>query len=215
MADYISPDGHNDPNGTWSHETRAYDGNTTTYAHGQSRSDNVWSNFLELTRSTPIYGDKVKIVVKLPVLSGVVISIDVDVYYDGGWRNVWEGDVTGSKGSYQTKILSLAGGNHYVSKIRFRGKARGVGGATVVSYAATLYEAYFYGSPYLNIGLRYYDGSNTRAILCKVLESSDKFRISKAGVEYGIPLVSASDPTAGNIRVYDGSAIYSFPTEVV
>ena len=210
MADYISPDGHIDPEGSWSNETKAYDGDTTTWAQGQGLGNNVWSDFLELTHSAPVYGDKIKYVIKLSVLHGITVYTDIDAYYDGGWHNVWEGAVIGDRGSYQTRVVSLTGGNHYVSKIRFRVKATGVS-----LYTAALWEAYFYGSLYSNVGLRYYDGTSIRTILCKVLEVNDKIRVQIGNTVYGIPLVLTTNPSAGSIRVYDGSAIYSFPTEVV
>jgi hypothetical protein len=76
-------------------------------------------------------------------------------------------------------------------------------------------EMNVWGYPYTDIGLRYFNGTNKRKILCKHLETTDKFRIKKGGTTYGIDIVPISDPLAGSIRVHSGVDIFSFPEEAI
>jgi len=72
-----------------------------------------------------------------------------------------------------------------------------------------------WGYIYQDIGLRYYSGSVKKKILCKTLESTDKLRIRKSGVTYGIDLIPTTDDLASNIRIYANGTKYSIPVEAV
>jgi len=83
--DWQSPTGHFD-HGGWSDEFKAYDDNTTTRA--STLFSPGWSNFLDLTINE-LNCDKLRFWAIWQ--SGFIEQIDLDVYYTGGWHDVYEG----------------------------------------------------------------------------------------------------------------------------
>jgi len=82
MADnWVSPTGHDDPDGAWTNEANAYDGNTGTDA-----SCAGLGKYLELTIAA-IRCDKVRF---FNSNAGAPEHILVDVYYDSDWHNVYD-----------------------------------------------------------------------------------------------------------------------------
>lgn len=77
-----------DINGAWSNIPGAYDDNTATYAWTYHNiNDSLWSNFIYLNYD-PVAADKFR----MYALGGSeVTSVDVDVYRDGVWVDVYEG----------------------------------------------------------------------------------------------------------------------------
>lgn len=76
---------------TWTDETDAYDGNTGTYAQ-YPIVGGVWSEFLELTLPSAIPSDKVRFWATASYYE--IEQIDVDVYKDGEWVHVFQGDIS-------------------------------------------------------------------------------------------------------------------------
>jgi C1A family cysteine protease len=58
---------------------------------------------------------------------------------------------------------------------------------------------------YIDIGLRFYDGSQTIAVACEQGTPTSPLRISKDGVTYGIVLVDPGDPYASGIIIQTSS----------
>lgn len=86
------PDGFSDPNNKWTDEPKAYDNNTDTWAIlANLLAVGAWSEFLELTFSTAITANKIRI---FPDISGATSKIDVDVKRNGSWINIYEGTFT-------------------------------------------------------------------------------------------------------------------------
>jgi len=88
---WISPTGHDDPDGAWINESDAYDDDTETDASNSAVS---YGYYLELTIAE-ILCDKVRIYAQD---SGGVPKydpdLDIDVYYGGDWHNIWSGAIT-------------------------------------------------------------------------------------------------------------------------
>ena len=60
--------------------------------------------------------------------------------------------------------------------------------------------------PYIDIGLRFYDGSEIASFACGT-EGDSALRIYKDGTIYGIILVDPSDPNASKFSIHDGYGI--------
>ena len=88
---YISPTGYNDPSSQWTWESRAYDGSTVypNTAYGEEwLSGGEWGSYIELTHAE-MRCTKVKFYAQN--WSGDLSLIDIDVYYSGGWHDVYQG----------------------------------------------------------------------------------------------------------------------------
>ena len=85
---WVSPTGHVDPSNKWTNEEGAYDEATSTNAYHTKKL-----NFLELTHSA-IQCDKVRIYAATAKAVWYDPDVDIDVYYSGGWHNIWSGIVS-------------------------------------------------------------------------------------------------------------------------
>jgi len=84
---WVSPTGHNDPNSKWSWEENAYDDNTSSLA-GSTTSGYTWTAYLELTIEA-INCSKIRYYANQYPTYGW--DIDVDVYKDDEWVDVYQG----------------------------------------------------------------------------------------------------------------------------
>lgn len=76
---WISPTGHNDPDGDWSYETRAYDDDLVKWAYENG------TGYLELTHAA-LLCDKVRFYTEGWYGTH---TLDLDVYYGGAWHNIY------------------------------------------------------------------------------------------------------------------------------
>lgn len=108
---WVKPTGFSDPGGTWTDETLAYDGNTSTYAY-TSVPKSGWSGYLELTIAA-ISCDKVRgwFNENIPNIS----NFELDVFYGGSWVNIHSGEPT-----YGTWVEFPIGSTQTVIGMRFR-----------------------------------------------------------------------------------------------
>jgi len=109
---WVSPTGYNDPSSDWVNEANAYDDATGTYAESNDQG-----SYLELTISA-IACDKVRIyAVRWHDFSSSEYDpdIDIDVYYDSAWHNIFSGTVT--KNTWITKSI---GSTEAVTKARVK-----------------------------------------------------------------------------------------------
>lgn len=111
--EWVSPTGYVDSVGSWSNEQCAYDNDLTTRCFTICHSY-FWSSFLELTINA-IYCSKVKFYASYDGTTGIN-KIDLDVYYDGAWHDVFEGSYL----HYVWTEKSLGEGTYYVTKMRMR-----------------------------------------------------------------------------------------------
>lgn len=88
---WISPTGFVDGGGTWNSENLAYDENTGNYAYEDIGSIG-YGNYIELTLGSAIDCDKVQIWSERSAAN--VDTIDVDVYYNTAWNNIYSGALT-------------------------------------------------------------------------------------------------------------------------
>jgi len=106
---WVTPTGDN---GAWGEDSlNARDNNTGTYAAHTISTQYAWNPFLELTHSG-MWCDSVEFWAN--VIDGRIETVDVDVYYDGAWHDVWQGSF--SDLAYTVKSL---GGTYYITKFRF------------------------------------------------------------------------------------------------
>ena len=84
---WVSPTGYNDPDNHWNRNgtpALCYDEDTATGCDPQSWTANTWCPFVEFTHAA-LSCDKVRHWVDW------FTQIDIDVYYDGAWHDVYEG----------------------------------------------------------------------------------------------------------------------------
>lgn len=131
---WVSPTGSNDPNNDWLFEASAYDNNVNTWAASRARygSTTEWTGFLELTLSSSIKCDAIKF--NAFYNSQYVNKIDVDVYYNGAWHDVYEGSY-----SHHMWVTKSLGGEYQVTKARVRFYLKGC----LTGTTAQLYEFAF------------------------------------------------------------------------
>jgi len=140
MADWISPNSHNDPDNKWSSESNAYDDSTA------SPAINAWGDnghFLELYTPSPILCSAIRILCKrfTPPSSYYSANVDIDWFYEGQWRDLFDG-LLGSGTSWNVKSLAS---EQVVTGMRVRHNS---GGSLLL-----LFEVDFYGEPVATRGL--------------------------------------------------------------
>lgn len=87
---WVSPTGFVDPDTEWDFETQIYDENTET--RGRTLGND---HYVQLTLASPINCDKVQIwAASRDGPSFYDPDIDIDVFYDGGWHNIFSGVIT-------------------------------------------------------------------------------------------------------------------------
>ena len=109
---WVSPTGHNDPDTEWINEEQGYNDDTGDYASDSIGNDR-WGSYLELTIAS-ISCDKVRFWAwySAPVIN----TIDLDVYYDGDWHDVYQG----SYANEEWVEKSIPAGTKSVTKARVR-----------------------------------------------------------------------------------------------
>ena len=113
---WTSPTGHNDPDSKWDNEANAYDENTATYARQVFGIGNLTPKYLELTISTPILYNRVRLFTgyadNLLITNWSDPDIKVDVWTDE-WENIHDGIVT-----KQSWVTLPFGDNKTITKAR-------------------------------------------------------------------------------------------------
>lgn len=152
IGEWASPISYNDLGG-WEDETEAYDHILITTAYNDIPTTS-WSNFLELVASPgDYYGVRFYTGTKL----GDVNEVDLDVYYNGQWHDVYQGDY--KAGKWTEKSL---GGVYNVEKSRIRYYNSGI----YVSAYALLGEFEFaitngtFGNYKLELAWSFYNAGN-------------------------------------------------------
>jgi len=87
---WVNPTGYNDPDSKWTYETNIYDDNVNSFAIGLMSSAYSWGSFIELTRAS-IYCSKIRF---NAMADPDVYLIDIDIYYDSAWHNLYQGSYT-------------------------------------------------------------------------------------------------------------------------
>ena len=128
--EYIYPTGFNDPNGSWNNEYMAFDGDAHTFTSCGVPAAS-WTNFIEFTTKA-IYCSKVKFIAFYGGTNGIN-RIDLDIYYDGSWHNVYEGSFLNV--AWVEKTFTV----QYVTKMRMRFYNN-----PSYVFAAAVYEVMFY-----------------------------------------------------------------------
>lgn len=108
---WISPVNYGDPSSQWTQETRAYDENTATYSSHTAAVG--WRGYLELTLSSPIYCDRVRVFADFD--SYYVDLVSIDLYNSSTWVEKYNGTI----GNCVWAELEFSGETN-VTKARFR-----------------------------------------------------------------------------------------------
>lgn len=111
-ATWISPTSHSDPDSKWLSEEKAYDSNTATWAAHFTDPDS-WTSYLILLVNEA-YIDKIRFFAIYDPTNQD--KIDVDVYYEGAWHDVYEGAFA----NLAWVEKDIPAGTKLVSKARFR-----------------------------------------------------------------------------------------------
>ena len=108
---WTSPTSFNDPNSKWSSEEQSYDGQVETAASSFINKKSTWSYFIELEIDEIICKT-----IRFHALSSADITqIDVDLYYQGDWHDLYEGAFDDATWVEKSMV------NHqYVTKARVR-----------------------------------------------------------------------------------------------
>ena len=112
MAQWVKPTGYNDPDSGWLYETQAYDNNVCNWAYCGGEGAAGWRPYLELTHSA-MYCSKVRFYAYWN--SGLITLIDIDVYYDGAWHDVFQGAFAN-----EIWIEKAIGSTQLITAFRFR-----------------------------------------------------------------------------------------------
>ena len=107
---WVSPTNFLDSTSQWSSETRVYDDNTGTYATHTGGAG--WRGFLELTLSSAIYCNRVRV---FSDFGGAVDLVDIDIYNSTSWVDKYNGTISNCAWSE----LSFTAETN-VTKARFR-----------------------------------------------------------------------------------------------
>jgi hypothetical protein len=121
---WVSPTGNADPSIQWTSETKAYDENTGSYAVHAGGAG--WRGFLELTLSSSIYCDCVRVFSDFGY--GIVDLVDIDIYNSTSWIDKYNGTISDCAWTE----LEFSGETN-VTKARFR-----------YHYLSGSYQFYFY-----------------------------------------------------------------------
>lgn len=110
---WISPTGFEDPDTEWDNEANAYDEDILTYSRATNYvARNVWSSPIIVTHSA-ITCNKIQFQADFyPAATGYE-NIDIDVFRDGGWVDVYQGSFT--RNTWTEKTFTEGS----VTKIRF------------------------------------------------------------------------------------------------
>ncbi len=96
----------------WVNVSMVYDENTGTSAY-RSILKQSWSSFIELVVLPATLCNKIRFYIDT-YTSSYITLVDVDVYYEGGWHNVYNGAFT--KGEWNEQ--SIPDGSFVVSRVR-------------------------------------------------------------------------------------------------
>lgn len=111
---WISPTIATDAAGQWTNESNAHDGDTGTYATNTYGSSG-WGQFIELELATPITSDRLRVMADY--LNAHITEVDVDVFVDGAWEDVFTG---GDESTWNVQWVTLTFTSGTVEKMRFR-----------------------------------------------------------------------------------------------
>ena len=100
LSGWVTPTGFSDPDTGWTVEANAYDDDVTTYAISSLVASLAWSDELQLTHAG-IVCDKIRIHAFIYGLGA--ITVNLDAYYDGDWRDIYTGSM--SNNSWLEKTL--------------------------------------------------------------------------------------------------------------
>jgi hypothetical protein len=125
---WVLPISDSDPDNQWDNEFSARDGDTHTYASDNSNPGNGWGSFIVFNIST-ITSDRVRVWGDYEAQVG---SVDIDVYKDDKWENVYQGNISNLAWSE----ANFTKGNVTAGRFRYN--------YTVGGYIYWLYEFQFY-----------------------------------------------------------------------
>jgi len=144
-----------------------------------------------------------------PMKSGTYL---LEIYDSGVWKEVGGGNLTQSLQTVEYTNLDYKFAEQIKISITTTIYFPGVGIIVVTLPSdVCLYEFCAWGRDYVDAGLKIYNGSNVIKIGCKTLGATDKLRIRKENLTYGIPLLETNDADASPVRIYTGNETKALP----
>lgn len=123
-SEWVSPTSHSDPDADWDDEALTYDNNQATFASTGILGAGVWSGYLILILPESIPSEKLR----FDVDSTGSRTVDVDVYRDGAWVDVYEG--TPADHTWVEQAYTFG----YVTQVRIRSKTATPGDTSGIIY---------------------------------------------------------------------------------
>jgi len=111
---WISPSSYSDPGNQWDSETLIYDGDSSSYGRNTYGSAG-WGQFIILNMASTTLSDRLR--VKADYLDSHIREVDIDIYRDGAWVDVFQG---GSESVWNGKFVEVPYAKGNVSQVRFR-----------------------------------------------------------------------------------------------
>lgn len=109
---WVSPTGFNDPDTKWGSEADAYNGNTADGADPYSVPPTSWSSFIEFTHAA-LNCNKIRFYADYD--ANYYNSMNVEVYYDGAWHDIFEG----AYADKDWEEVSIPAGTKSVTAVKF------------------------------------------------------------------------------------------------
>lgn len=132
FAEWVSPTGYQDPDNKWKNEPLAYDGNPSPPSYAQDKSLIVGNgSFIILTIGT-ITSNRIR--VNADYTTDDINWVDIDVYRNGTWTDVYQGAIANA--SWDEKTFPL--GTVTAARFRYNYKNN--------KYIYWLYEFQFYNT---------------------------------------------------------------------
>jgi len=129
------PEVHYDPDNAWENETLIYDGLDNTAGSAIISDAKTWSSFILLDVYSEIYCEVIKFLAYQKGATGIE-QIDIDLYYDSAWHNLYEGVFDNQ---VWTEIKVIPWQYLYSARVRF--------------YAKKADTALLYGFNFWNLGV--------------------------------------------------------------
>jgi len=186
-AGWVSPTGFGDPDTAWFDEPLAYDGNVTSYAACAGHAQNTWSSFLELTTS-PIYCSRVRYYDHLGALvQQPYDKIDIDVYYNSSWHDLYEGDYSSGTVGFVELDLPVP---RFVTAMRVRYYSIALLPSGEAAFEFGFYDEGSPGAPVLRMLIPSITGIGVVLAVLAIIGRANPHALLYAGVVGGVIFIS-------------------------
>ena len=143
---WVSPTDFVDPDNKWNSEILSYDENIETAANSPNDSARTWGSYLELNIAS-ISCNSIRFYAYYNAAD--INEISIDVYYVGGWHNIYEGAYVS-----QTWTEKAIGSTQDVTAARIRFYAKKVATAYLYEFEFNEIESGLINGYYMQDGIK-------------------------------------------------------------